>query len=142
MTVTEFAPLAALFGGSLVGLASVLLMLFFGRIAGVSDIAVRMLPPYFNTAFAGRIAFIAGLVAAPTIYSLATGSLPAITIAVSPALLAAAGLLAGFGAVWGNGCTSGHGVCGMSRLSLRSLFAVIAFMSTAALTVFVVRHLI
>ena len=122
MTVTEFTPVASL-------------------IAGVSGIAVRLFPPYDDGELAGRAAFVAGLVIAPIIATLVTGQAPAQTIEAGGALLVVAGLLVGFGSVWGNGCTSGHGVCGLSRLSVRSMVAVLTFMGTAMVTVLLVRHL-
>jgi uncharacterized membrane protein YedE/YeeE len=140
VAITQFTPIASLVGGALIGLASVLLMAFTGRIAGVSGIAVRLFPPYSDDGFAGRIAFIIGLAAAPIIVLLATGQAPPQTIQASGILLIVAGLLVGFGSVWGNGCTSGHGVCGLSRLSMRSLVATAIFMITAGVTVFVTRH--
>jgi uncharacterized protein len=141
MTITAFTPIASLVGGALIGLSAVMLMALTGRIAGVSGIAARLLPPYQDREFAGRLAFIAGLVAAPVVVLIATGKLPAQTIQASTAILVVAGLLVGFGSVWGNGCTSGHGVCGLSRLSMRSLVATITFMAAGIATVFVARHL-
>jgi uncharacterized membrane protein YedE/YeeE len=140
MTATSFTPLAALIGGAMVGGAAVLLMAFEGRIAGVSGIAARLLPPYRDHAFPGRFAFILGLIGAPFIIAFVTGTDIAKAAEASPVLLAVAGFLVGFGSVWGNGCTSGHGICGLSRLSLRSLIATVIFMITAVITVFVVRH--
>ena len=142
MAITQFTPIASLAGGALIGLASVLLMALTGRIAGVSGIAVRLFPPYSDGGFAGRIAFIMGLVAAPVLVMLATGQAPPQTIQAGGILLIVAGLLVGFGSVWGNGCTSGHGVCGLSRLSMRSLVATAVFMTTASVTVYVTRHLL
>ncbi|PTM43480.1 YeeE/YedE thiosulfate transporter family protein [Bosea sp. 124] len=142
MTATAFTPLASLVGGGLIGLSAVMLMAFEGRIAGISGIASRLLPPYSDGAFAGRLAFVAGLVAAPLAYAGVTGSFPVQTVEAGWPLLVLAGLLVGFGSVWGNGCTSGHGICGLSRLSLRSLVAVLVFMTTAIATVFVTRHLL
>jgi uncharacterized membrane protein YedE/YeeE len=142
MTPTDFTPLASLFGGALIGAAAVMLMAAQGRIAGVSGIAVRLLPPYADEQFAGRLAFILGIAVAPLVVLLATGSAPVPSIEAGPALLAFAGLLVGFGAVWGNGCTSGHGVCGLSRLSVRSLVATLTFMATAMLTVLLTRHML
>ena len=142
MTVTEFTPLASLLGGALIGAAAVMLMAAKGRIAGISGIASRLLPPYADREFAGRLAFVLGIVAAPLLVRLATGEAPLPVIEAGPAVLAAAGLLVGFGAVWGNGCTSGHGVCGLARLSPRSLAATLTFMATAIATVFVTRHLL
>jgi uncharacterized membrane protein YedE/YeeE len=141
LAATAFTPAAATAGGVLIGIAAVLLLAITGRIAGISGIAARLLPPYADDGFAGRLAFILGLVAAPVVVSLATGAMPVPVIEATPALLGLAGLLVGFGAVWGNGCTSGHGVCGLSRLSVRSLVATGIFMATAMITVFVARHL-
>ena len=140
MTVTSFTPVASTIGGALIGLSAVMLMTLTGRIAGVSGIAARLFPPYEDDQFAGRLAFVAGLVAAPLMTFAATGRLPLQTIEAGPVTLVLAGLLVGFGAVWGNGCTSGHGVCGISRLSLRALVATITFMITGFATVFVARH--
>jgi uncharacterized membrane protein YedE/YeeE len=140
VTPTDFTPLAALLGGTLIGLSAVLLMALMGRIAGISGIAVRMLPPYLDADAKGRVAFVVGLLAAPSAWLLATGVWPRVTIEAGAPLLLVAGLLVGFGSVWGAGCTSGHGVCGLSRLSARSFVAVATFMATAILTVFLVRH--
>ena len=140
MVTTTFTPIASLLGGALIGLSAVLLMWATGRIAGVSGIAARLFPPYEDREFAGRLAFVAGLVAAPLLVRLVTGTLPVQTIAAGAPVLIVAGLLTGFGAVWGSGCTSGHGVCGLSRLSVRSLVATITFMATGVATVFVIRH--
>jgi uncharacterized membrane protein YedE/YeeE len=140
MIVTPFTPMTSLLGGALIGLSAVLLMWATGRIAGVSGIAARLFPPYEDRELAGRLAFVAGLIAAPLLVRLVTGSLPAQTIAAATPVLIVAGLLTGFGAVWGSGCTSGHGVCGLSRLSVRSLVATITFMAAGIATVFVIRH--
>jgi len=140
MVTTSFTPIASALGGALIGLSAALLMAFNGRIAGVSGIAARLFPPYEDREFAGRLAFVAGLVAAPLLVRLATGSLPSQSIVAGAPVLVVAGLLVGFGSVWGNGCTSGHGVCGISRFSMRSLVATAIFMATAIVTVFLVRH--
>lgn len=140
MVATSFTPIASLLGGAVIGLSAVLLMWATGRIAGVSGIVARLFPPYEDGEFAGRLAFVAGLIAAPVLVRLVTGSLSAQTIAAGTPVLIVAGLLTGFGAVWGSGCTSGHGVCGLSRLSVRSLVATITFMATGVATVFVIRH--
>ncbi|SIO23943.1 hypothetical protein SAMN05443247_03050 [Bradyrhizobium erythrophlei] len=139
---TTFTPIASLAGGALIGLAAVMLMAFSGRIAGVSGIAARLVPPFVDRELAGRLAFLAGLVAVPSIFLLATGQFPAQSIQTGGLVLMIAGLLVGFGSVWGNGCTSGHGVCGISRLSIRSLVATMVFMATGFATTFVVRHLL
>lgn len=142
MIETVFTPIASLAGGALIGLAAVLLMLFQGRIAGISGIASRLLPPEADGETAGRFAFVAGLVLAPHVGYAAVSAWPVPQIAATIPVLVVAGLLVGFGSVWGNGCTSGHGICGLSRLSLRSLVAVATFMASAIATVFVVRHLL
>jgi uncharacterized membrane protein YedE/YeeE len=140
MIATPFTPMTSLLGGALIGLSAVLLMWATGRIAGVSGIAARLFPPYEDRELAGRLALVAGLIAAPLLVRLLTGSLPVQTIAAATPVLIVAGLLTGFGAVWGSGCTSGHGVCGLSRLSVRSLVATITFMAAGIATVFVMRH--
>ena len=142
MTATDFTPIASLAGGAIIGVATVILMAFYGRIAGVSGIVSRLFPPYGDGEFSGRLAFVMGLVAAPLVYTVAVGQAPPLVIEASGFTVLIAGLLVGFGSVWGNGCTSGHGVCGLSRLSLRSLVATIVFMTTAAATVFVMRHML
>lgn len=140
--MTEFIPLASSIGGAMIGLSAVLLMAWEGRIAGISGIAGRLLPPYRDSAFFSRLGFIIGLLAAPFLVMAATGNPIMQTVSANLPLMAAAGLLVGFGSVYGNGCTSGHGVCGLSRLSVRSLVATLTFMTTAFITVFIVRHLI
>ena len=139
--MANFTPIASLVGGALIGLAAVLLMLLNGRIAGVSGIIGGLLGG--DIADAGwRIAFVAGLFAAPFLYALFAGGMPAIDIQVSTPLMIAAGLLVGFGSTLGGGCTSGHGICGIARLSPRSIVATLVFMATGIATLFVVRHLI
>ena len=136
---TEYTAIAALAGGALIGAAAVMMMGLTGRIAGVSGIAARLLPPW-DGALAGRIAFIAGLIVATLVVRLTTGRLPPLTLDIGPIALIVAGLLVGFGAVWGNGCTSGHGVCGIASLSPRSMVATLVFMATAVATTFLVRY--
>ncbi|ADH88302.1 protein of unknown function DUF395 YeeE/YedE [Ancylobacter novellus DSM 506] len=140
--MTEFTPIASLVGGMLIGLSAALLVLLEGRIAGISGIAGRLLPPWRDSLFAQRLAFVAGLVAAPFLVGAATGTPVTQTVSADLALMAVAGLLVGFGSVWGGGCTSGHGVCGLARLSPRSVVATLVFMGTGFLTVFVMRHVI
>jgi uncharacterized membrane protein YedE/YeeE len=142
MAITQFTPLASLLGGALIGLSAVLLMASQGRIAGISGIASRLFPPYEDDGFFGRLAFVLGLVAAPFAVTAVTGDALQQTVSQDLPLMVAAGLLVGFGTVWGNGCTSGHGVCGIARLSPRSIVATLIFMATGAATVFVARHLI
>jgi uncharacterized membrane protein YedE/YeeE len=139
---TEFTPLMSLLGGALIGAAAVLLMATHGRIAGVSGIVSKLLPPGIDRSGAlVSVAVIAGLILATPLYKLLTGALPAQTISASLPVLAVAGLLVGVGAGTGNGCTSGHGVCGISRLSARSIVATITFLTTGVATVTLVRYL-
>ncbi|GAA4113520.1 YeeE/YedE family protein [Aminobacter aganoensis] len=140
--MTEFTPIASTVGGVLIGLSAVLLMAWEGRIAGISGIAARLLPPYLDGAFRSRLGFVIGLVAGPLAYAAVSGTDVVQTVSSNLPLMALAGLLVGFGSVYGNGCTSGHGVCGLSRLSLRSLVATLTFMATAFATVFAVRHVL
>lgn len=140
--MTEFTPLASLAGGALIGLSAVLLMAYEGRIAGISGIAGRLLPPFSDDAFPSRLGFVIGLVAAPLLVIAVTGQRIPHTVSPDIVLMTAAGLLVGFGSIWGNGCTSGHGVCGLSRLSPRSFVATAVFMATAFLTVLLTRHVI
>ena len=133
---TEFTPWASLFGGVLIGLSAVLVMLFFGRIAGISGITMGAV---LGRDRSWRIAFVAGLLAAPLLVGLAGGDLSQ-TVPDSLPGMALAGLLVGVGTALGSGCTSGHGVCGLARLSTRSLAAVLTFMAFAAATVFLLRH--
>ncbi len=140
--VTHFTPVASLAGGALIGLAAVLLMLFEGRIAGISGIVSRLLPPEGDGQTPGRLAFVMGLIVAPLAYAAVAGVWPVPQVAATMPILIVAGLLVGFGSVWGNGCTSGHGICGLSRLSPRSAVAVATFMTMAIATVFVARHVL
>jgi hypothetical protein len=140
--MTSFTPLAALVGGALIGLAALLLWTMNGRIAGLSGVVGGLLEPAGRDETAGRVAFVAGLVTAPLGYAAVSGALPSIAVTASPAALVAAGLLVGFGSRLGGGCTSGHGVCGVSRLSPRSLVATAVFVVAGIATVFVVRHLL
>lgn len=135
----HFTPLTALSGGVLIGLASTVLVLFSGRIAGVSGIIGGLFRPKTGDT-AWRSAFLVGLLAAPWLFQ-AVAPLPSIHIDTGSGTLILAGLLVGIGTRYGAGCTSGHGVCGLSRLSPRSLIATLSFMLAGFATVFVVRHL-
>ncbi|HVL55048.1 MAG TPA: YeeE/YedE family protein [Burkholderiaceae bacterium] len=135
-----FAPLAAMLGGLLIGTAAGLLLLLNGRIAGISGIVGGLLRPRIGDV-GWRIAFVAGLLAAPLAWA-AVAPLPPLRVDAGYPLLVAAGLLVGAGTRYAAGCTSGHGVCGLSRLSPRSLVATVAFMGAGFATVFVARHLI
>ncbi len=142
MAITEFTPLASTVGGALIGVSAVILMASVGRIAGISGIVGRLLPPYGDAGVPGAAAFVVGLIAAPLLYVAATGLPVQQTVSSNLPLLAGAGLLVGFGTILGSGCTSGHGVCGLARLSPRSLVATATFMATAFLAVLVTRHLL
>jgi len=132
--------LLALLGGLMIGAAAVLLMAAQGQIMGVSGIIKRVLPPV-SSDWHWRALFILGVLLAPITAIIFTGSYPEVIITKEPVVLLIAGLIVGVGTALGNGCTSGHGVCGLSRLSIRSVIATCVFMLTAAITVFVVRHL-
>ena len=145
MTVdwVNFTPWASLSGGILLGLASAFFILVNGRVLGISGILGGLLPP--KTGDAGwRIAFLLGMLAAPLVYGLLApaGFVKAPTIDAGFATIVAAGLLVGLGTRYGSGCTSGHGVCGLSRLSPRSLVATLAFMGAGFAMVFLVRHVL
>jgi len=139
---TEFTPVLSAFGGALIGASAVLLMLTLGRIMGATGILSGALFPASRADFGWRVALILGMVTGPVLIRMATGSMPVIEVPSSPAILAIGGLLVGFGVFVGGGCTSGHGVCGMARLSPRSITATLTFMATTITTVFVIRHVI
>ena len=135
---TQFTPVTALLGGALIGLAATVLYAGIGRIAGISGIVNNAIERRQERGW--RLAFLAGLLAAAAAWFAWSGEAPRNDFPL-PWLLAA-GLLVGFGTRLGNGCTSGHGVCGLARLSKRSLAAVVAFMASGIATVYVVRHVI
>lgn len=134
------SALQALAGGLLIGLAASLLILLNGRIAGISGIVGGLLNQQTSD-LAWRIAFLAGLIIAPLVYGW-VHALPAVEIKAGTSTLLVAGLLVGIGTRYGSGCTSGHGVCGIARLSRRSIVATLVFMASGALTVYVTRHLL
>lgn len=136
----HFTPFAALAGGVLIGIAAAMFVLLNGRIAGISGVLAGLLRPSRGDV-AWRVAFLLGLVGAPSVYVL-LAVLPRPQIDAGYGALVLAGLLVGLGTRYGSGCTSGHGVCGLSRLSPRSLVATIAFMGAGFATVFVTRHLL
>lgn len=139
--MTEFTPWVSAAGGALIGLAAAWLMLAHGRIAGVSGIINRLLPPFSDTSWLERLAFVGGLVIAPSLFIAGGGSIVQ-TVPDDLILLLVSGVLVGFGSTIGNGCTSGHGVCGLSSLSLRSAIATVVFMLAGMATVFLVRHVL
>ncbi len=131
----------SLAGGMLIGLSSAFLLLMSGRIAGISGIAGGLLRRP-ERGIAWRAAFLAGLIAGPLLFAALAGHRPAVQVPASMPVLVAAGLLVGFGTRLGSGCTSGHGVSGLARLSPRSIAAVATFMVFAIATVFLVRHVL
>ncbi len=135
-----FTPMASLAGGVLIGLAAAAFVLLLGRIAGISGMLGGLIERAADWPL--RLAFVLGLIAAPAAYALLSGSLPVPEITASPLTLGVAGLMVGVGTRYASGCTSGHGVCGLSRLSPRSLVATLTFMAAGFATVFVVRHLL
>jgi uncharacterized membrane protein YedE/YeeE len=137
----NFTPVAATFGGLLIGLSAVMLMLFNGRISGISGIASGALLGERSDRW-WRVCFVAGLVLAPLLLQGAVGITPRFEMTDNIWVIIAAGLLVGFGTRLGSGCTSGHGICGLSRLSPRSLVSVLVFMAAGVLTATFVRPLI
>lgn len=138
--MTDFTPIQSLLGGILIGLSAVLLMALHGRVAGMTGILTGVIPPVASD-WRWRAAFLVGAIVAPIIYLAAGGVIP-FEVPVSTGALIFGGLLVGIGVHFGNGCPSGHGICGLARFSPRSLAAVLTFMLTAFATVFVVRHVI
>ena len=136
----HFTPWASAGGGVLLGIATAMFLLLNGRIAGISGILGGLLRPARGD-IAWRVAFLGGLISAPLVYGLLT-ALPEVRIDAGTATLMIAGLLVGAGTRYGSGCTSGHGICGLSKLSPRSMVATALFMAAGFLTVFIVRHLI
>ena len=137
---TSFTPIEALLGGSLIGLAAVGLMALHGRVAGMTGILTGVILPKGDWDW--RIAFLLGAVAAPVVILLLTGTSLPLQAELPSWAIVVGGLLVGVGVTFGGGCTSGHGVCGIARLSARSIAATITFMVTTFITVFVVRHLL
>lgn len=139
-----FTPGASLAGGVLIGVAAALTVVLLGRIMGISGIVGGLLQTCTwrsRSQWVWRAAFVLGLLCAPLVWQV-FAPLPAMEMPSNPVLIIAAGLLVGFGTRMGSGCTSGHGVCGLSRLSLRSLAATLVFMATGVATVFVLRHVV
>ena len=137
---TEFTPWMSLGGGVLIGLAAVMLMAVNGRIAGMTGILTGILPPVASD-WAWRVAFLAGAILAPLVV-IATGNTIEYSVPTPVWLLAIGGFIVGIGVYFGSGCTSGHGVCGMARLSPRSIAATVTFMIFTGMTVYVIRHVV
>ena len=137
----SFTPIPSLLGGMILGVAAALYVLLHGRILGISGIVSGLLHPKL-TDTAWRLSLVLGLICAPFLAALFFGIFPVVEIDSSWLAIVIAGLLVGFGAQYGSGCTSGHGICGLSRLSPRSLVATLAFMSAGFVMAFIIRHLI
>lgn len=138
--ITEFTPYASLGGGVLIGIASVLLMASLGRVMGATGVLTGFFAPSSKEDWAWRASLLAGMVTAPALILFTTGTPAVIQLPVSTTAMIIGGFIVGAGVTYGGGCTSGHGVCGMARLSPRSIVATATFMVFAALTVFVTRH--
>lgn len=140
--MTEFTPFLSLFGGALIGLAAVLLMALHGRIAGMTGIVSAVIPPV-AAEWSWRAAFLIGAVVAPAlIVAIAGDEIIGFHSPVPTEWLIAGGLIVGIGVTFGGGCTSGHGVCGIARFSMRSVVATLTFMASTAATVYVIRHVV
>ena len=140
MTETVFTPFQSLGGGALIGLAAVLLMGTMGRIMGATGILAGLMQPASLSDWSWRAAVLLGMVSGPIVVMLITGEMPAVQVPVSTTMLVVGGFIVGIGVTYGAGCTSGHGVCGMARLSPRSIAATLTFMLTTAITVYLIRH--
>ena len=137
--MSNFTPISAAIGGGLIGLSAVLLMLLNGRVAGITGVFAGLIDPV-STDRGWRATFIVGLIAAPLTAALLGYAIPVPQLPTSFVVIAAAGLLVGFGTRLSNGCTSGHGICGIARLSPRSLVATGIFMCAAVVVVAITRH--
>lgn len=139
---TAFTPWASLGGGVLIGLAATLLMLTLGRVMGATGILNGLIAPTSRQDFTWRATILAGMISGPVVVLMFTGSLPAVEVPTSLPMLVVGGVIVGIGVTYGSGCTSGHGVCGMARLSPRSIAATVTFMIFTFATVYVVRHIL
>lgn len=139
---TVFTPWQSLGGGALIGVSSVLLMATLGRIMGATGILAGLFSPSSQSDWAWRAMVLAGMASGPLLIRFLTGEMPAIQVPISTTMLVIGGVIVGIGVTFGSGCTSGHGVCGMARLSPRSIAATATFMITTAITVYVVRHVL
>ncbi len=139
--LVHFSPYASFAGGILIGIAAAMLILFNGRIAGVSGILGQALNGGIVRDNLWRIAFVMGIIAAPALWQIWVGEIE-IEIQSNALWLMIAGLLVGVGTSYGSGCTSGHGICGLSRLSMRSIIATLSFMISGMVTVYIMRHVL
>lgn len=142
MIETVFTPWASVAGGTLIGVAATLLMLFFGRVMGATGVLAGLIQPLSRQEFSWRLALLAGMVSGPALVWLVSGTMPDVQVPVSTMALVIGGLIVGVGVTYGSGCTSGHGVCGMARLSPRSIVATLTFMIFTFATVFIIRHIL
>lgn len=139
---TVFTPWQSLGGGVLIGAASILLMATLGRIMGATGILAGLFSPSSASDFSWRAAVLLGMVTGPAVIWALTGQMPEVQVPISTTMLVVGGFIVGIGVTYGSGCTSGHGVCGMARLSPRSIAATLTFMLTTGITVYVVRHVL
>ncbi|MGX0974312.1 putative membrane protein YedE/YeeE [Roseovarius sp. MBR-51] len=139
---TEFTPLASLAGGVLIGLSAVLLMVFQGRILGATGILSGLMSGDVPGDKRWRAAMMVGMIAGPLLVLALTGQMPVVEVPISLPMILIGGFIVGIGVTFGSGCTSGHGVCGIARLSPRSIVATFSFMAVAFLTVYIIRHVI
>ena len=139
---TAFTPWASLIGGLLIGMGTVRLMAVRGNVLGATGILAGFLTPSSSSDWAWRAVMILGMISAPIAILLTTGGFPTIEVPVNRWMMVIGGVIVGIGVTYGSGCTSGHGVCGISRLSPRSITASISFMLTAGITVYILRHVI
>ena len=139
---TTFTPFQSLGGGALIGVAAVLLMATLGRVMGATGVLAGVLAPSGWSDWSWRAAVLVGMISGPLVIYALRGEMPTVTVPGTAPMLILGGFIVGLGVTFGAGCTSGHGVCGMARLSSRSIAATITFMITTALTVFVIRHII
>lgn len=142
MFTTTFTPFQSLSGGALIGLAAVLLMAGLGRIMGATGVLAGVLQRPGGADWSWRAALLLGMICGPAAFMAFTGAMPQITVPASLPMLVLGGFIVGVGVTFASGCTSGHGVCGMARLSPRSIAATLTFMATTAITVYVIRHVI
>ena len=139
---TVFTPWQSLGGGVLIGTASILLMATLGRIMGATGILTGLFSPSSTSDFSWRAAVLLGMVSGPAAIMAITGQMPVIQVPISTTMLLVGGFVVGIGVTYGSGCTSGHGVCGMARLSPRSIAATVTFMLMTGITVYVIRHVL
>ncbi|WP_245780881.1 YeeE/YedE family protein [Litoreibacter janthinus] len=139
---TVFTPWQSLSGGVLIGAASVMLMATLGRVMGATGILAGLFSPSSMSDWTWRAAVLLGMISGPIAVLAITGQMPAVQVPISTTMLVIGGFIVGIGVTFGSGCTSGHGVCGMARLSPRSIAATVMFMLTTGITVYVIRHVL